>query len=244
MLSITWVTGARCRRRRRAGRDDAAGRRRSARRAAEAGDLVDADAVDLLRRLHHLGDDLRQPVEPVLLELQVHQLAGARVLGRDHGPRALGFGGQADALRLGARRRRRRLGLRGHQQHRGLALRLRGLDLAALLLALERDLARAVGDGALALGLQLLLGEHDLGAGELGLRLRARLLGVLGASAIELSIFLTSEASCASISSLAQRARLLDLGHARSTARARCARSPRRPSTARGRARCRRRSPP
>ena len=82
MLSITWLTGARC-----------AARRRAAAavpgRAAEAGDLVDADAVDLLRRLHHLRDDLGQLVEPILLELHAHQLVGARVLGLDQRARRL-----------------------------------------------------------------------------------------------------------------------------------------------------------
>jgi hypothetical protein len=170
MLSITCVTG---------GRELPPLLAAGSRRAAEAGDLVDPDAVDLLGRLHHLADDLGHAVEPVLLELHPHQLVAARVLGRDQRARAFRLGGQADALRLGAGRRRRRLGLRGHQQHRGLALCLRGLDLAALLLALQRDLARAVGDRALALGLQLLLGQHDLGPRELGLGLRLRLLGVL-----------------------------------------------------------------
>src|SRR6185369_15696862 len=108
-----------------------------------------------------------------------HQLARARVLRRDHRTRAFRLRREPDPLRLGARRRRRRLGAGRHQQHLGLALGLRRLDRAALLLALERDLARAVGDGALALGLQLLLRQDDLGACELGLRLRARLLGVL-----------------------------------------------------------------
>jgi hypothetical protein len=103
---------------------------------------------------------------------------------------------------------------RRHQQHLRLALGLRRLDRAALLLALERDLARALGDRALALGLQLLLGEDDLGARELGLRLRARLLGVLlrerdravdlARLVVELRLDLE----------LAQLAALLDLGEA------------------------------
>ena len=90
-----------------------------------------------------------------------------------------------------------------------------GLDLAALLLALERDLARALGDGALALGLHLLLGEDDLGAGELGLRLRPRLLGVLGRQRDRAVDLAHLGAELRLDLELAQLARLLDLGDAR-----------------------------
>src|SRR5215510_7253792 len=48
--------------------------------AAEAGNLVNAYRLDLFCRLHHLRDDLRQLVEPVLLKFQAHKSLTARVL--------------------------------------------------------------------------------------------------------------------------------------------------------------------
>ena len=57
--------------------------------SAESIDLMDADRIDFFRRLHHLGNDLRQPVQPVLLQLHADQGVAARVLGVDNGAFAL-----------------------------------------------------------------------------------------------------------------------------------------------------------
>ena len=84
-----------------------------ARRAAEAADLVDADAVDLLGRLHHLRDDLRHLVEAVAFELQLHQAVAARVLGLDQRAAAFRLGEHAKALGFGPGAHRLRFGLLG-----------------------------------------------------------------------------------------------------------------------------------
>src|SRR5204863_5022591 len=83
------------------------------------------------------------------------------------------------------------------------------------LLALDRDLARTVGDGVLALGLQLLLGQHDLRARTFRVGLRLGLLGVLArerdraVDLADLGVQLRLDLQAA------QLALLLDLGHAR-----------------------------
>src|SRR5882672_2980580 len=71
-------------------------------RGAKPAYLVNADAVDLLHRFHHGGDDLRHLVEAMALELQAHQAVAARILGCDERLAAFGFGQHAQPFGIGA----------------------------------------------------------------------------------------------------------------------------------------------
>ena len=141
---------------------------------------MNADRLDLFGGLHHLRDNLGQPVQPVLLELHADQRLTARILRVDHRAFALRLRQKTQSLRFGLGADRLGFGANPAQQDIGVGVSLGLLHRALFVHALEGNLVRSVRDRAVALGLDVFLGEHDLGARQFRLCPRLRLFNVLG----------------------------------------------------------------
>ncbi len=160
------------------------------RAAAEAADLVDADAVDLLGRLHRGGDDALELADELLADLEAHDAFAEEILrlvdrlqtrrldgealgvGLGQDAHAVGLGLGLGAHRLGAILGRFAVGVGGDDDaHRVLLGGLAGLD--------DHDLLGALGGGDFLHRLHLLLRLHHDGArgGRLGVGL-GELLGL------------------------------------------------------------------
>ena len=205
---------------------------------------MNADRIDLFRGLHHLRDNLGQPVQPVLLELHADQRVTARIFRVDHRAFAFGLRQEAQSFGFGLGADRLGFGADPPQQHIGVGLGLGLLHRALFVHALERDLVRSVCDRAVALGLDVFLGEHDLGARQFRLCPRLRLFHVLGRElngAVDL-LHLDAELGVELRACVIRSA--WRLRSPWSAARARCAHPPRRSSPPRAPWRLPRRSPP
>ena len=117
-----------------------------------------------------------QLVEPVALQFHFHQVVAASVLRGEPCLVSLRLCQQPQALCISAGANRLRVGLGALDHHGSLGVGFGGLDLSLLLHALDGHFPRAICYCAFALGLDMFLREHDLGARALCLCLRFRLL--------------------------------------------------------------------
>ena len=150
-----------------------------ARARADAGDVVDADRLDLLGRLHHLLDDAGQRLDACAVELEADQLGALRVLRFDEGRGSFSPGEKLVLLGAGPRERRPGLGLGHRDQGAGLAADPGVVHFGLLGGADERKSLVPLRHGGLARGLHLLLGPDLAGARRLRLGLGPRLLDAL-----------------------------------------------------------------